>query len=807
MSVDKHERRILEFTSVAAHQLKRPVAAAGSLLRVLLGGYTGPLTAKQQELLAKAKARCDEALLTAQRVMKIGQITQTGARPSEQTDLVSVVRRAEGRYAQEALGRGVSLRFRVNLQSAVVSGQEDMWTETLDALLSNALKYTPDGGLIRISLDSDPAPQTARLTVSDTGIGIADEDRERVFDCFYRAPQAIKSSRPGTGLGLALTRAVAEAAGGSVQAGRSHLGGAELLLSVPYARPVTVSTPEPVKGTRFVIVGGVTAGPKVASKIIRLRPDADVTVVERGEFLAYAGCGLPYYISGVVREQKGLMSTAAGALRDPVFFHNVKNVRVMSQTEAVEIEPQARRLRVRDVVDHTEAWLDYEKLILTTGASPVVPDIPNVDLGNIFTLHGVRDAEGIKAVLADERSRDVVIVGGGLLGVEVTEAVVCRGCRVTIVEMLPQILHTILDWEMAKLVEQHLESRGVRVLTGTRVESFEGTDGRVHAAVAGGRAIPAGMVILGIGVRPNVGLAEAAGLQIGSTGGIRVDLNMRTSDPHIYAAGDCTETVDLLTGEPCYVPLGSTANKQGRVAAVNACGGSDTFPGVLGSAVCKVFDFCVARTGLTERDARVKGYQVTTALVPAPDRAHFMPTAKPVLLKLVVDSTTRRLIGAQAVGPGVGDKRIDVAAMAITAGMTVDQLATADLCYAPPFSPVMDNIITAANVARNKLDGHMCGISPMEVRRLLLDQEDFIFLDVRTPKEHGNVRLPGATLVPLGVLRDRADELPTTKEIITFCDMSLRGYEAALVLKAAGFEHVRVMDGGVAMWPFEKLYD
>ncbi|MGB2822225.1 MAG: FAD-dependent oxidoreductase [Phycisphaerae bacterium] len=554
---------------------------------------------------------------------------------------------------------------------------------------------------------------------------------------------------------------------------------------------------------RVVVVGGVAAGPKAASKILRLRPDAEVTVVEKGKLLSYAGCGLPYYISDVVKEQKELMATPVGTVRDAVFFRKVKNVHVMNETEAMEIDRPGKRVRVRDLGDGKESWLDYDKLVLATGACPVVPPVGGADMDGVFTLHGVQDAEGIKQVLADGKAHDAVIVGGGLIGVEITESLVQKGCRVTIVEMLPQTL-SVLDWEMARLVEQHMESHGVKVLTNTKVERFEG-DGRVSAVVAGGATLPADMVILGVGVRPNVKLAQDAGLEIGSTGAIKVDERMCTSDPDIYAAGDCVESVDLLTGRPCYVPLGSTANKQGRVAAVNLCGGDDRFPGVLGSTVCKVFDHCVARTGLTEAAARKAGYEVTTALAPAPDKAHFMPTAKPLLLKLVVDSKTRRLLGAQAAGPGAGDKRIDVAAMAITAGMTVDQLANADLSYAPPYAPAMDNIITAANVARNKLDGHMVGVSAQEVHRMLAEKKDFVFLDVRSQGEYDQVRLPGSTLIPLGALRGRVDELPRDKEIITFCKISLRGYEAALILKAAGFGNVRVMDGGIVMWPYGKI--
>ncbi|MBN1851257.1 MAG: FAD-dependent oxidoreductase [Pirellulales bacterium] len=558
--------------------------------------------------------------------------------------------------------------------------------------------------------------------------------------------------------------------------------------------------PEPLK---TVIIGGVAAGPKTASKVIRLMADAEVTIVEKGTLLSYAGCGLPYYVSGVVKEQKELLSTPVGVVRDPVFFRKVKNVHVMNQTEALEIDRAAKRIRVQALTKGNESWLDYDKLVLATGGTPVVPPIPNVALGGIFKLHGVHDAEGIREVLSQGKAQDVVIVGGGLIGVETTEALVHAGCRVTIVEMLPQLLN-ILDWEMARLVEKHMESHGVKVLTDCKVLSFQG-DGHVNAVVTTQGTIPADMVVLAVGIRPNVKLAKDAGLEIGSTGAIKVNSHMRTSDPDIYAVGDCVESIDLITGQPCFVPLGSTANKHGRVAAINICGGEDTFPGVLGSTVCKVFDYCVARTGLTETAARKLGYEVAMAMVPGPDRAHYMPNAASLLLKLVVDSKSRRLLGAQAVGPGTGDKRIDVAAMAILAGMTVDQLAHVDLCYAPPYAPAMDNIITAANVARNKLDGTMIGVPPQEVHQMMEANEDFILLDLRSPAEYEEVQLPGSTLIPLGTLRERLGELPKDKEIVAFCQVSLRGYEGALILKAAQFEKVRVMDGGIAMWPYEKV--
>jgi len=790
--------------ALGSHQMRSPVVAARSLLRTVLGGYAGALTPRQRDLLDKAERRCGQAEEAIHRLLAMARL-QRAAEPAFPVEkAVDRARRIAEPYVAQARERQIELALNILHAGGDIRMGRVLFAEMVQALLENAFKYTPDHGSVRLSLNADKT--SLILAVADSGVGIPEDMRDKVFEPFTRTSQAKDSSRPGTGLGLALVRAIATSAGGDVRAAQADLGGAEIVISLPLVK----RQPRANRGEdrmsqplRVVIVGGVAAGPKVASKVIRLCQDAEVTIVEKGKLLSYAGCGLPYYVSGVVQDQKELMCTPVGTVRDPVFFQNVKNVKVLNETEALEVDRANRRVRVRDVVQGQESWLDYDKLVLGTGARPVIPPIPGTDLDNVFTLQGVHDAEGIRAALSQDKARDVVIVGGGLIGVEITEALAQRGCRVTIVEMMPQILR-ILDPDMVRLVEHHMESHGVRVLTNTKLEKIEGEASVTAVQTSAGR-MAADMVILAIGVRPNVTLAEAAGLEIGPTGAIKVNDRMQTSDPDIYAAGDCVECKDLMTGKPCFVPLGSTANKQGRVAAVNICGGQDCFPGVLGSTVCKVFDFCVARTGLSESAAKEEGYDIVTVLAPAPDKAHFMPEAKVLMLKLIADRDTRKLLGAQAVGPGAGDKRIDVVAMALTAGMTVDQLANADLCYAPPFAPAMDNIITAANVVRNKMDGYMDGIAPAEVHRMLEEKRDFTFLDVRSPQEYEQVRLPGSMLIPLGALRGRLDELPRDKEIITFCKISLRGYEAALILKAAGLEKVRVMDGGVAMWPFQKI--
>lgn len=553
---------------------------------------------------------------------------------------------------------------------------------------------------------------------------------------------------------------------------------------------------------KVVIVGGVAAGPKTGAKISRLAPHAQVTLVERGDFLSYAGCGLPYYVSGEVKEQKELMCTPVGVVRDPVFFQNVKNMRVLNRTEVLGIDRQQKMVRIRDLESKEERLLAYDKLVLATGACPVRPPVPGIDFGNVFSVQKVEDAEAIRDVIAQNKARDVVIVGGGLIGIEMTEALARHGARITVVERLPAIL-PMMDPELVAHVIRHLELKGVKVLCSTSVQSFEG-NGRAQRVRTDQGDISCDLVIVAVGVRPNVALAQNAGLEIGKTGGIKVSAQMQTSDPDIYAAGDCVQATELVSGEPCYVPLGSTANKQGRVAAVNVCGGKDVFPGVLGTAVIKVFDYTVARTGLSEQQARKAGFDVVTALSSAPDKAHYYPEAKSIMIKIIADRKSRRLLGLQVVGPGEGDKRVDVAATAITARMTVDDVAHLDLAYAPPYSPAMDNIITACDIVRNKIDGIFEGISPVEIKESLQRGDNILFLDVRSPAEVAAMpfTLGSVVNIPLGVLRKRWTELPRDRRIVAFCKISLRGYEAAMILQGEGFTNVKVMDGGLIMWPY-----
>ncbi|MGQ9732909.1 MAG: FAD-dependent oxidoreductase, partial [Candidatus Zipacnadales bacterium] len=398
----------------------------------------------------------------------------------------------------------------------------------------------------------------------------------------------------------------------------------------------------------------------------------------------------------------------------------------------------------------------------------------------------------------------ITIIGGGLIGMEMAEAFNKCEKTVTVIELLPQIL-PMVDEDIALLLTKHLESLGVTVMTSTCVLRFEGDEhGNVRRVITDKGAIDTEAVLLSVGIKPEVTLARNAGLLLGPAGGVYVNDYMQTSDPDIYAVGDCAEKRCFVTGLQCFLPLGSVANREGRIAGTNVAGGAERSPGVVSTVAVKVFDWNVGRAGMTVQQAQKLGHNVVWVLVPSPDRAHFYPGASPIYLKLVVERGTRRLVGIQGVGPGDVIKRIDVAVTAMSANMTVDQIANLDLAYAPPYSSAMDPLITAANTARNLLDGLYASTSAAEVHAMMEGGEDFLLLDVRSPAEYEEARLPGCTFIPLGALRSRTDELPKDKPIVAYCKTSLRAYEAARYLQSIGFTDVRVMQGGIMAWPYEK---
>ncbi len=555
---------------------------------------------------------------------------------------------------------------------------------------------------------------------------------------------------------------------------------------------------------KIVVIGGVACGPKSAARARRLMPNADITIIERGDLLSYGGCGMPYYIQGEIPTVDELMSTAAGTVRDEAFFKSVKAINVKSRTLAEKIHREEKKLETVSLETGEKEYIEYDKLVLATGADAFIPELPGRDLKGVFKLNHPNDADDIKKATGD-CCKNVVIVGAGLIGLEVAEALTSNGHAVTVVEMMDSVVPAFVDPEIAAHLEKHLKSKGVNVMTATKVQSFTGDDlGQVTQVVTDKGEIDANVVLVAIGVKPNSILAGEAGLEIGERGAIRVNEYLQTSDPDIYAGGDCVENKHLITGKPVYMPLGSTANKHGRIIGDNLAGGSSKFPGVLGTAIFKAFDMAIGRVGLAEKDCAKEGLECVSAITPGPDRAHYYPAAKPIILKMTAEKKTGKLVGVQAIGAGDVAKRIDVAATALYSGLTIHQISELDLAYAPPYSSAVDILSHAANVVDNKMHGVAKGISPHEIKQKMANGDDFILLDVRSSKEIETLPFTDDRVVniPLGKLRERLLELPKDKEIVAFCKISLRGYEAQTILEGAGFNDVKFLDGGVVGWPY-----
>jgi len=561
-------------------------------------------------------------------------------------------------------------------------------------------------------------------------------------------------------------------------------------------------------GKRIVVVGGSAAGPKAAARARRLDQSAEITIIQKDPDLSMASCGYPYYVGGFFDDRRQLICTPTGVVRDPAFFMKAKAITAMTSTEVTAIDRRARTVAWRNLQTGETGTLPYDKLVLATGAKPLVPPVPGSDLEGVVTLHSLADADRLRQIRDAGEVKKAVVVGGGLIGVETCEALRLAGISVTLVEMLPQIL-SFLDLQLAKLVENHIvKANGADVITGDAVAEFVGRDGKLEAVrLQDGTDLPTQLAVVGVGVRPNVELARKAGLEVGR--GVVVNEFMQTSDPDIYACGDCVQVPHRLTGRPVHAPFGDLANLQGRVVGENVVlGNRATFPGTFLTAICKVFDYAAGSTGLSEEAARDAGYEEAVgAVCVALDKPPFMG-AYPLVMKLVADAQTGKLLGFQCVGPGDVSKRVAAAALALHGGLSLADLTSADLPYAPPFSPAIDPLITAAHVLENKIRGLYKGISAAEVKAKLERGEKPFLLDVRGPDEYEAMRLDvGEKLIPLGALRGRLDELPQDKdaEIICYCKISLRGYEAARVLEAHGWRNVKVMEGGIIAWPFEKV--
>ncbi|NBE54515.1 FAD-dependent oxidoreductase, partial [Streptomyces boluensis] len=535
---------------------------------------------------------------------------------------------------------------------------------------------------------------------------------------------------------------------------------------------------------KVVIVGGVAGGMSAATRMRRIDERAEIVVLERGAHVSYANCGLPYYLGGAIDDRDALLLQTPEALRARFGL----DVRV--RTEAVAVDRAARTVRVRDLDSGREYEESYDSLVLSPGARPFVPELPGAERAR--TLRDVSDVDRIAADL-DGGARSAVVVGGGFIGVEAAENLRERGLTVTLVELADQVLPP-LDPEMATPVAAELRDHGVRVELGTSLAAV----GEHDVTLSDGRTLPADLVLLAIGVRPDVQLARDAGLLIGPRGGIAVDERQRTSDPDVYAVGDAAEKPDALTGEPALIPLANLANRHGRLVADAIAGRPVRARESTGTAVVKVFGLTAAATGWNEKRLRAAGRAHQAVHLHPGSHAGYYPGASPIALKVLYDPADLRILGAQAVGADGVDKRIDVIATAMAGGLTAPDLADLELAYAPPYGSAKDPVNMAGLIAENRSTGTGTAVQWHDLDEALAGGAALI--DVRTAAEHSRGTIPGAVNIPVDELRDRIDEIPAGPPLIVHCQVGLRGHTAARLLTQLTGRPVTNLDGGYATW-------
>ena len=559
---------------------------------------------------------------------------------------------------------------------------------------------------------------------------------------------------------------------------------------------------------KVVIIGAVAAGPKAGCRIKRLRPEAQVTMVDRDELISYGGCGIPFYVSGDVSELSGLLATSFHMVRDPAFFKGAKGIEVMNATEALAIDRQRKVVRVRPTGGGDEQELAYDKLVIATGSRPFIPSIPGAKLPGVWPVADLHHAEAIKGLVAGGQVGSAVVVGAGATGLEMAEALNdLWGVQVHVVEAAEQVLPGVLDPEMAAMLQSHLAGQDdLHLHLGATVEQIQGDpDSGVTGVKVDGEVLAAELVIMATGVRPNGELARAAGMELADNGAIAVDRHMRTSDPDIFAAGDCVSLTCALTGRPRYLPSGSLANRAGRVAGSNVCGAGDTFGPVVGSFCIKLYGLSLAATGLNQPAARAAGLDTVDALVVQADRAHFHPDMGLMYVKLVVERGTRRLIGFSALGEN-GDAvvgRVNAVAALLQAGAKLEALSNLELAYSPPLGAALDIVNAAANTAENLLAGKLRPMGPAEFSRRLAERDSgrTVFLDMRAMDNAApylEALAPAWVHLPQETLADHLDQVPRQADVVLICNSGVRSYEAQVTLDAAGITNTYNLAGGVA---------
>lgn len=534
---------------------------------------------------------------------------------------------------------------------------------------------------------------------------------------------------------------------------------------------------------KVLVIGGVAAGTKTAAKLKRENRDLDVTLITKGENISYAGCGLPYYVGGVIENKSDLI------VNTPKSFSDLTQVEVKTGIEALSIDRNEKIVNAINLNNNEEVKFNYDKLVIATGADPVKPPIEGIDLEGVYYMRTPNDAIAVREVVENDNVKRAVVVGGGFIGLEVAENLHEMGVKTTLVEAMDHIMPGFDD-EVCSYVEDELMENGIMVLTEERLISIEG-DNKVKKVRTDKRAMKADMIVMAVGIRANTKIASDCGLELEVNKTIKVNEYMQTNDEDIYAVGDCVTVKNILSGKPVWSPMGSSANKEGRCVAKTISGEKTPFNGVLGTGIVKLLNLNAARTGLTEKDAKNLGYEVESVIVPIDDKAHYYPDSKMIIIKLIADKNSKRVLGAQIFGEGNVDKQIDIVATAITFNATIGDLQNLDLAYAPPFSTAIHPLGHVANVLLNKIDG---AVKIVRYNDFIENQEDYKLADVNKKPQ-----LEGIPFIDLATLNGKLDEFEYDDKILLVCARGKRAYLAYNRMKHFGYKDVQILEGGLAL--------
>ena len=541
---------------------------------------------------------------------------------------------------------------------------------------------------------------------------------------------------------------------------------------------------------QVLVLGGVAAGTKVAAKLMREDRSCEVTVLTKGKDISYAGCGLPYYVGGVIQDKSGLI------VNTPEKFAALTGAGVKTETEAVAVHPDRHAVEAKDLKTGEITEYGYDKLVIATGASPFVPPVQGLDLKNVFVMRTPDDAIGLREAVEAGEIKRAVVAGGGFIGLEVAENLAAKGVKTTVIDFAPHVLPNFLDPELSEFVENRMAEEGIMPLTGVSLEGVEG-DGKVEKVLTSRRGMKADALVLAIGIRPNTGFLEGSGIEM-FKGTILTDRHLRTNVPDIYAAGDCAMVTNRQTGKAAWSPMGSTANIAGRILARDIAGKEFAYPGVLGTGVARLpGGLNVGRTGLTETAARAEGYDVETVVTVVDDKAHYYPGAGSFVVKLTADKATRKLLGVQVLGAGAVDKITDIGVTAISLGATVDQLAVMDFAYAPPFSTAIHPFAHSVNILMNKLDGELETLTPAEFAAGAAEGYEIIDCAIEPS-------LPGKKYLNLTKVDGEVPGLGREDKLLLVCAKGKRAYLTQNRLKFYGYVNTRVLEGGTTFNEIEE---